>query len=209
VIILGVVITQERITITIDKDLLGRVDHTVDKTTIRNRSHAIEELIKKSLGSTKIRTAVVFLGGDNLTKTYGNILATTQDLIDNGATNIHLIYGDFGLPYTKYFQELTNCQIQKHQSDMGSGGGLEAIIGTLPSDFYIIDCQNKTNFNWDKLLKYYTQYCPTLCGEKELSGTGCYVANKKIKKYLSNEFSIFHEDVLANVKLANELIWIP
>ena len=52
-----------RITITIKKDLLDKIDKTVDKKNIRNRSHAIENLILNSLSKTDLHTAFILAGG--------------------------------------------------------------------------------------------------------------------------------------------------
>jgi NDP-sugar pyrophosphorylase family protein len=52
----------ERVTITIRKDLLRRIDNMVDGSEIRNRSHAIEGLLSKSLTS-EMNTALIMAGG--------------------------------------------------------------------------------------------------------------------------------------------------
>ncbi|MBI4894873.1 MAG: NTP transferase domain-containing protein [Candidatus Aenigmarchaeota archaeon] len=52
----------ERISLTIDKDILDKVDKVVDGTTIKNRSHAIEMLLMKSLGP-KLSKAIILCGG--------------------------------------------------------------------------------------------------------------------------------------------------
>ena len=59
-----VIAMPERITITIKKELLGRIDKSIDKNNVRNRSHAIERLIVKALGKTGIETALLLAGGD-------------------------------------------------------------------------------------------------------------------------------------------------
>lgn len=53
----------KRITITIDHDILKRIDNMVDGKAIRNRSHAIENLILKSLSKTDVGTAIILAGG--------------------------------------------------------------------------------------------------------------------------------------------------
>jgi len=53
---------RERITITIDSATLKKVDSIVDKTRIRNRSHAIEHLVNKAL-PTRVRKVVILAGG--------------------------------------------------------------------------------------------------------------------------------------------------
>ncbi len=52
----------ERISLTIDKDVLDKVDKIVDGTNIKNRSHAIEVLLMKSLGP-KLKKAIILCGG--------------------------------------------------------------------------------------------------------------------------------------------------
>ena len=53
---------KTRITITLNKDLLNKIDGLVDKEKIRNRSHAIESLITKSL-RPKISQAIILAAG--------------------------------------------------------------------------------------------------------------------------------------------------
>ncbi len=52
-----------RITITINPDILRQIDNTVDGKEIRNRSHAIENLISKSLSKADVNTALILAGG--------------------------------------------------------------------------------------------------------------------------------------------------
>lgn len=53
---------KSRLTITLPDNLLTQVDDLVDKQTIRNRSHAIEHLIRQSL-SPQVTTALILAGG--------------------------------------------------------------------------------------------------------------------------------------------------
>ena len=53
----------ERITITMKKDMLKRIDGLVDGSDIRNRSHAIESLLAKSLSKTGLDTVLILAGG--------------------------------------------------------------------------------------------------------------------------------------------------
>ena len=54
---------KERITITLDKNLLGQIDKRVDGTDIKNRSQEIELLLSESLGSNIPGKAVLLVGG--------------------------------------------------------------------------------------------------------------------------------------------------
>lgn len=53
---------RERLTITLRKSILAKVDALVDGMKIRNRSHAIESLITQSL-TPKVNQAVILAGG--------------------------------------------------------------------------------------------------------------------------------------------------
>lgn len=53
---------KSRLTITLSKDILDRVDGLVDHKSIRNRSHAIEHLLSQSLTPT-VKSAVILTGG--------------------------------------------------------------------------------------------------------------------------------------------------
>ena len=56
---------RERLTITLQKSLLGKIDALIDGTKIRNRSHAIEYFITQSL-TPKVKQAVILAGGKGL-----------------------------------------------------------------------------------------------------------------------------------------------
>jgi len=53
---------REKVTITLRADIIKKVDETIDGGTIRNRSHAIEYLLTKSL-APRIQTALILAGG--------------------------------------------------------------------------------------------------------------------------------------------------
>ena len=54
---------KERITITLEQDILADIDKHVDKENSKNRSHAIELLLKRALGKRCPRKAVILCGG--------------------------------------------------------------------------------------------------------------------------------------------------
>lgn len=56
---------RDRLTITLRKDILKKVDQIIDGTTIRNRSHAIETLLNKVI-TPKLDTAVILAGGEGI-----------------------------------------------------------------------------------------------------------------------------------------------
>ena len=54
---------KERITITLDKKLLGQIDKRIDGTDIKNRSQEIELILSEALGANIPRIAVILVGG--------------------------------------------------------------------------------------------------------------------------------------------------
>src|SRR3989338_10430257 len=53
---------KSKISITINEKILTEIDSIIDNVYIRNRSQAIEHLVKNALGENK--TAVILLGGN-------------------------------------------------------------------------------------------------------------------------------------------------
>lgn len=54
--------TKSRLTITLPQDVLRQVDSLIDGSVVRNRSHAIETLVRESLSKT-VTKAVILAGG--------------------------------------------------------------------------------------------------------------------------------------------------
>ena len=54
---------KERITITLDENLIKQIDKRIDGLDIKNRSQEIENLLSESLGTNIPRKAVLLVGG--------------------------------------------------------------------------------------------------------------------------------------------------
>jgi NDP-sugar pyrophosphorylase family protein len=54
---------KKRLTITLDEELLKRIDAGIDGVKIRNRSHAIEHLLDSAMTHAMPKKAVIFAGG--------------------------------------------------------------------------------------------------------------------------------------------------
>lgn len=55
---------KHRISITLDEDLVMRIDRIVDGYKIKNRSHAIEKILMKKLNEQSITQAIILCGGE-------------------------------------------------------------------------------------------------------------------------------------------------
>jgi NDP-sugar pyrophosphorylase family protein len=54
---------KERVTLTIESDIIGQIDNSVDGYKIKNRSHAVELLLLRAMGNNTIRKALILAGG--------------------------------------------------------------------------------------------------------------------------------------------------
>jgi len=70
---------KERITLTIEKDILEKIDNKVDGSTIKNRSHAVELLLIKAMSSNRLRKAIILAGGECDKNKKVSILDNVQD----------------------------------------------------------------------------------------------------------------------------------
>jgi NDP-sugar pyrophosphorylase family protein len=94
--------SKARLTITLPKDLLKQVDRQIDGHSIRNRSHAVETLIRRSL-TPVVTTAVILAGGRyapgenpslRQVKDRKLIQITVNLLIDYGIRNLIVLAGE-------------------------------------------------------------------------------------------------------------------
>ncbi|RJR30784.1 hypothetical protein C4569_03860 [Candidatus Parcubacteria bacterium] len=117
---------RKRLTISIKKDLLDQVDRVIDEEKIRNRSHAIEYLLSKSLAS-KVSKALILAGGKGLKMrplTYElpkvmlpisgkPLLEHTIDLLrNNEIRDITLSLGPLGEKVKQYFGAGTRFSVK-------------------------------------------------------------------------------------------------
>src|SRR3989344_5292076 len=85
---------KERITITLDKNLIGQIDKRIDGLNIKNRSQEIESILSESLGANIPRKAVLLVGGR------GSRLKPLTDKNPKGLLPVH------GKPVTEHIIDL-------------------------------------------------------------------------------------------------------
>lgn len=136
---------RERLTITLDSELLQAVDTTIDKQTIRNRSHAIETLLRKGLGLCTLKKAFIFFQAGWEMKTLDNFLdLCLQEKINYfflGFPSQSINEGKELQEYIRHFfthteSILDNCELVP--LDFGSGGALILHQDKLSESFLIL-----------------------------------------------------------------------
>lgn len=146
---------KNKISITLDSNVIKQIDHIIDNIYIRNRSQAIEHLIKVSLGEN--RKAVILCGGDeknlrisnnqynvtSLVKKHTLIEHTIQKLRKNSFKEIFIIARHIIL--TKIFGILKEGHefgvkinyIEEKYSN-GTADSLRLLRGKLDGNFLIV-----------------------------------------------------------------------
>lgn len=74
---------KERITATIDENLLADIDEMIDGVRVKNRSHAIELLLQKSLRKKSLRKALILAGGPSVIEQKGKEVPLCMEMVNN------------------------------------------------------------------------------------------------------------------------------
>ncbi len=147
-------ITRERLTITLRKDLLRCIDDNIDGKTIRNRSHAIEKVLIEKFGDAFLKTAIILGGGKGITidGVPTSPLCVNVDgiplverhislLKDVGVTTVILAVGDFGGPVRKIVGDGSryNIRVVYVEHDHGTAGVLRQMRSLLSEPFIMFN----------------------------------------------------------------------
>lgn len=176
--------TKSRLTITLSQDLLKKVDALIDGHTIRNRSHAIESLVKQSL-SSKVSVAVILAGGKHVNgaipalRKINNrpLLALTIEHLKNyGITQIIMCAGINESAIKSEFGNGTklgvNIEYSQEKKQLGTAGALKNAENFLDEEaFLVMNDTTLTNLNLDDLFDFYRQEetTATICVKPRMS----------------------------------------
>jgi NDP-sugar pyrophosphorylase family protein len=149
---------KERITLTIEKEILQRVDLSVNGTDVKNRSHAVELLLSRAFGENKPSKAIILAGGKSsglkaLTELLPKPMLRVQnkpilehniDIIRNhGIKDIIISLGYKGEKIKEYFgdgsQFGVNISYVEEQEPMGTAGPLNLLKGQINSTFILMN----------------------------------------------------------------------
>jgi hypothetical protein len=109
---------RERITITIDSNLLPAVDELIDGISVRNRSHALEVAVKRGLQLHTVTSLIISLDADDVL----NIALLDQYVAQFPISTVCLI-----APQSQLGEQLTlSTTLSKHRP---------VTVTTLPADF--------------------------------------------------------------------------
>lgn len=204
---------RERITISIKKNVLEKIDQIIDGTSIRNRSHAVETLTLRSLGANTSNQAMIILGGDDAIKAIPAAKSYLPKLKSAGFDSVVIAVGfladkvkekiGFGIEY--------DLAIKYCDKGEGSGGALNMIKKDLKSTFIIINTAKDYDIDFKSLLEYHRNHKSkfTIATDDIHSLLGVYVVEPEILSLIPKGFSMLDEDLIPKLISNNELIVYP
>ena len=149
---------KERITLTIEKEILQRVDLSVNGTDVKNRSHAVELLLNRAFGDNKPSKAIILAGGKgtrmkSLTNNLPKPMLRIQDkpilehnidlLKRHGIKDIIISIGYKGEQIKEYFSDGSQLGVHityvEEEEPMGTAGPLNLLKGQLNDTFILMN----------------------------------------------------------------------
>jgi len=159
---------KERVTLTLDSDILSQIDGKIDGHYIKNRSHAVELMLSESLGADAPKKAIILAGakGIHIKGIENNIpnpmikinnkpiLEHNLELLKkNGIKNILISIGYRGDVIKGYFGDGSKMGVSINYSEqkpgylIGTGGCLRSLNQFIDSTFILMYGDNLINID--------------------------------------------------------------
>lgn len=159
---------KQRLTITLSESVLKKVDHYIDGIKIRNRSHAIENLLENSF-SPGIDTAVILAGGakhlsDTPTlKKIGDrylLAIMLEQLRDVGIAKVVLCAGAVGSEIEKVFGDGSQMGLEivyaTEKTPLGTAGALKNAQKHIDAEaFFVIHGDVLCDLDLEALISFH------------------------------------------------------
>jgi NDP-sugar pyrophosphorylase family protein len=165
---------KERITLTIERDILGKVDATVNGSDVKNRSHAVELLITKAFGQNKPSKAIILAGGQGsrmkaLTNFMPKPMLRIQDktllehnialLSKHGIKDIIISIGYKGDKIKEYFgdgsQYGVNINYIEEKEPLGTAGPLNLLKDRITETFILMNGDELKNIDLEDMFMFH------------------------------------------------------
>ena len=163
---------KERITITLDSELIKQIDKRIDGTIIKNRSQQIELLLTKSLGTYRPEKSVILVGGKAPKLGHINskmpkcmfelqgktILEHLFDLLKKyGIRNIILSVGYMKEKVKDYYGDGSkfgvNITYIEEKEPLGTAGPLKLVKEHLTDSFIVTNGDDLKNINIPRMFR--------------------------------------------------------
>lgn len=201
---------RERITISIKKDLLSKIDSRIDGLRMRNRSHAIEIIVSESFGIGQIDTAVIMAGGKGALKLIPVIEDSLKKLADLGIHKVYIAVGYLGDKIKQNLSGNYNVEIEFIEGGEGTAGSLNLIKKQVKKTFMIVNIDQIFDLELKKIVDLHNKHLPVLTlASTNQNMKGIYIAETEIFDFIEDGFSMLEEDIFPKLSEKNKLLLYP
>lgn len=158
---------KERITVTIERNLLKTIDASVDGMQIKNRSHAIELLVERALKNVLPSKAIILAGGDvrKLLKPVNAkpvIVHNIELLSKYGISNIIVCVNKHDTRVKDYLGDGSKHDIQityiEEKEPQGTAGILNSIKDQLTEPFILMNGDELKNVDLKDMFSFHKEH---------------------------------------------------
>jgi len=157
---------KDRLTISLPKDVLTALDDAIDGKEIRNRSHAIEHFLRRSL-KPSITNAVILAGAPAKTKPHPSLTMiegrslldiTLEHLAAAGFKNVYMLAGEnrdtlrASIGGQSYGMKIHWIDEPK---PLGTGGSLKLLEGEIHEPFLVLHGDILTNIPFQPFIDFH------------------------------------------------------
>lgn len=147
-----------KIAISIDPGLLDEIDATVDGTNLRSRSQAIEVLLRESIKSKPINTAVMLIhekAKENLFKKIHNktLIEHHLEFLKKNRIKKLFIISKMSKRLNLISDKRLDIEFIEEKEQNGTANALKLIKDKLVSDFIVINGDTFNDFEIKKMIK--------------------------------------------------------
>ena len=204
---------RERITISIRKEILSKIDKKIDGIKLRNRSHAIESMVIETLGIDLVSDVIIMAGGKDAIKSIDAIQELLLKLKAIGVEEVIVAVGYLG---KKIKDELKNgsgfgLHINYIEKGEGTGGVLQEMKKNLKNSFLVVNIDKKIDVDLKTLIDFHKSSLSlaTVATENIKTLKGVYILEPEILDYLPKGFSMIEEDAFPRLLGEGKLTIYP
>lgn len=144
---------QEKVSISIDKYLLSKVDSLIDNKSIKKRSKAFEFIISEYFGGLMISDLVI-LGGSDVRVDNKIVLKNIKKFMEFGIKRVFIIGNrDFETLIKNISKLGLDARIIEEKELMGTAGALKLAEGKINETFFLIFINIKFDFDVYEMIK--------------------------------------------------------
>ena len=152
---------QEKVSISIDKNLLSKVDRLIDNESIKKRSQAFEFIVNDYFKGFAINDLVILGGGNNIQIDDENVVENVKKLMKFDLKEVYIIGNkNFETLKSKISKLNLNVQVIEEKNLKGTAGALKLAEDRISRTFFLMFINIKFDFNVNEMVKLHNQNNP-------------------------------------------------